>query len=109
VQHKIAVVCVYAACGKDSSAGETQQRAIDAMQRGKCESENAGLHAAKVKSPFTMLLHDLEVVIRELQHDGCTVVVGGDFKVAFSRAGAEPEAPWHCETPKGRGDSDGCD
>jgi len=76
VQHKIAVVCVYAACGKDSSAGETQQRAIDAMQRGKCESER---RVARGKSPFTMLLHDLEVVIRELQHDGCTVVVGGDF------------------------------
>jgi hypothetical protein len=26
-----------------------------------------------------MLLHDLEVVIRKLQHDGRTVVVGGDF------------------------------
>jgi hypothetical protein len=34
VQHKIAVVCVYAACGKGSSAGETQQRAADAMAAG---------------------------------------------------------------------------
>jgi hypothetical protein len=31
-----------------------------------------------------MLLRDLEVVIQELQHDGCTVVVGGDFSWATS-------------------------
>jgi hypothetical protein len=31
------------------------------------------------KTPFTMMLHDLEVEIRKLQGEGCTVIVGGDF------------------------------
>jgi hypothetical protein len=71
VQYKIAVICVYAACGKESAAGGKQQRGIEKLQKSKCRAEN---RVGRDKSPFTMLLHDLEIVIRQLQGEGCTVV-----------------------------------
>ena len=63
-QYKMAVICVYAACGKESAAGGKQQRGIEKLQKSKCRAEN---RVGRGKCPFTMLLHDLEIVIRQLQ------------------------------------------
>ena len=75
-QRKLAVIGVYAACGKDSSAGRKQAAGILKMQASK---EDKVKRVSRGKTPFTMLLHDLEVEIRKLQGEGCTIIVGGDF------------------------------
>ena len=75
-QRKLAIIGVYAACGKDSSAGRTQAACIVKMQTSKDDSVR---RVSRGKTPFTMMLHDLEVEIRKLQGEGCTIIVGGDF------------------------------
>jgi hypothetical protein len=65
-QRELATTGVYAACGKESSAGRTQAACIDSVRR-----------VSRGKTPFTMMLHDLEVEIRKLQGEGCTIIVGG--------------------------------
>jgi hypothetical protein len=75
-QRKLAVIGVYAACGKDGSAGRTQAAGILKMQASKVDRVK---RVSRGKTPFTMLLHDLEVEIRKLQGEGCTITAGGDF------------------------------
>jgi hypothetical protein len=75
-QRKLAIIGVYAACGKDSSAGRTQAAGIDKLQKSK---DDRVRRVSRDKTPFTMMLHDLEIEIRKLQGEGCTIIVGGDF------------------------------
>jgi hypothetical protein len=75
-QRKLAVIRVYVACGKDSSADRTQAACIDKMQVRKDDSVTTSVEG---ETPYTMLLHDLEVEIRKLQGEGCTIIVGGNF------------------------------
>jgi hypothetical protein len=63
-QRKLAIIGVYAACGKDSYAGRTQAACIVKMQTSKDDSVR---RVSRGKTPFTMMLHDLEVEIRKLQ------------------------------------------